>query len=239
MKKIFLDVGGHEGQTLEEVLKPDYRFDAVHCFEPQPEYCEHIRRNFSARIADGKLFAHSFGLADFDGERLLYGKGIGASVFSDKEDIDNAVSARCSFVRASAFFAEHIGKEDLAVMKLNCEGGEVLILRDLIKSGAVHSLANAMIDFDIRKIPSRRSEEKKITTEMAAAGFKNYTTASRSMVGFTHQERIRFWLSNLDCADEFMKLTPGEEKMRMLPFWMRRRIQKIRRKIKKIKTARL
>lgn len=34
--RIFLDVGAHDGQTLAEVLKPEYRFDRVYAFEPMP-----------------------------------------------------------------------------------------------------------------------------------------------------------------------------------------------------------
>lgn len=232
-RRIFLDVGGHRGETLEEVLRPAYRFDAVHCFEPQEECCAHIRREFGAHIDSGRLFVHAFGLADFDGEQTLFGEGMGASIFSDKDGVDNSLAARCRFVRAGAFFNEHIRARDVAVMKLNCEGGEVLILRDLINSGGLRLLDNVMIDFDIRKVPSRRHEAKQVIAQMAAAGFKNYTTERRSMVGYTHQDRIRFWLSNLSRSEDFMELTPSQKRMRMLPFWLRHIMQRIRRKMQK------
>lgn len=53
MQKIFLDVGRHKGETLEEVLKPAYHFNAVHSFEPQPECCARIRRKFNAQSRTG------------------------------------------------------------------------------------------------------------------------------------------------------------------------------------------
>ena len=97
VKKIFLDVGGHRGQTLEVVLSSKCQFDLVHCFEPIPELYEHIKTTFSADISTGKLLVHNFGLANFTDERKLYGTGqqahfgdgIGASLFADKCDIDN------------------------------------------------------------------------------------------------------------------------------------------------------
>lgn len=95
-------------------------------------------------------------------------------------------------------------------MKLNCEGAETLILRDLVESEVIYLLANVMIDSDVRKIPSRWREENKIMALMAASGFKNHTTATRSMVGFSLQDRIRFWLSNMDCAGGFMELASDE-----------------------------
>ena len=32
--KIFLDIGSHIGQTLQEVTKEKYAFDKIVCFEP-------------------------------------------------------------------------------------------------------------------------------------------------------------------------------------------------------------
>ena len=32
--KIFLDVGGHEGQTLNSLFDPKYSFDKIYVFEP-------------------------------------------------------------------------------------------------------------------------------------------------------------------------------------------------------------
>ena len=130
--KIFLDVGGHLGETLDEVLKPNYRFDIIHCFEPQVECYEMLKNKYQDWVE-----LHNFGLADFDDMRGLYGEGMGASLFADKQDIDDSQRAKCRFVRASSFIKEHVKQDDLAVMKLNCEGGEVLILRDLIQGASI------------------------------------------------------------------------------------------------------
>ncbi len=230
---IFLDVGGHEGQTLQEVLRPAYRFDVIHCFEPQRECYELLKRKFGAYLG-GRLVLHNFGLADFDGEKELYGEGIGASLFPDKRDVDNREIQKCRFVRASSFFCEHINAGNLVVMKLNCEGGEVLILRDLIQSAKIHLLSNVMIDFDIRKVPSKKHEQGNIINELNEAGFKNYINEKETMIGITHQASIRFWLSNLDNAEEFMNLTPEQRTMRWLPFGLRRFLQKKHRKLHKI-----
>lgn len=229
-KKIFLDVGGHHGETLEEVLKPDYRFDAVHCFEPQARCYAHITDKFKTDIAAGRLTVHNFGLADFDGARDLFGgesTSEGASLFADKKDVDANESETCNFKRAGDFIAEHIAEGDLAVMKLNCEGGEVLILRDLMRSGFFRRLANVMIDFDVRKIPSQQHEQGNLINEMSAAGFNNYTLQRQAMVGKTHQDRIRFWLTSLPNAPAFLELTDREKTMRRLPPALRWFIQKI------------
>ena len=229
---VFLDVGGHVGQSLEEVLKPIYRFDVIHCFEPQLSCYEMLEKNFMPAHG-GRLVLHNYGLADFDGEKNLYGdRGeAGVSMFSDKRDVDENFIQKCQFSSASRFFDENITKKDMVIMKLNCEGGELLILRDLIRSGNINLLTNVMIDFDIRKIPSKKHEQENIINELKNAGFKNHILHNRVMVGKTHQDRLRFWLSSLDNAPEFTDLTNKEKLMRILPFGIRRFIHK-RLKIK-------
>jgi hypothetical protein len=37
-RKIFIDVGGHEGQSVHVALEPKFAFDEVHTFEPHPDY---------------------------------------------------------------------------------------------------------------------------------------------------------------------------------------------------------
>ena len=234
MKKIFLDVGGHKGETLEEVLKSKYFFDEVHCFEPIAECCDFIREAYATELKAGKLFLHQFGLADFDGEQLLYGdKEGGASLFADKVDIDTSQAASCQFKKTSSFIKKHVAEGDLVIMKLNCEGGETLILKDLLDHGLINKLSNVMIDFDIRKIPSRSQDEIELLKRISEAKFESYTTPKHSMIGLTHQDRINFWLSTLPFAKDFMELEFSQKAINLLPFSLRRKIKKIQKKCKK------
>jgi len=222
MRKIFLDVGGHEGQTLIEVLKPYYHFDVIHCFEPMAKHYQQLQSKFGH---EDRLMLHPFGLADFDGRRDLYGSNdMGeASMFSDKQDLVQATyRTSCLFKKASSFLQEHTKKHDLILMKLNCEGGEVFILRDLIASGIVHWLTHVMIDFDIRKVPSQSYQAKAIVAELKKTGFMAYTEARHAMIGHTHQERIYFWLANLPCSGDFMQLALAQKCWRFLPIALRR-----------------
>ena len=113
MKKIFIDVGGHVGETLAEVLKPAYRFDAVHCLEPSAGCRGVIAEKYRGAIDSGRLILHPFGLADVGGEMPLYGGASssgGASMFADKTDINAAESEVCKFVRASEFVSSNVGE---------------------------------------------------------------------------------------------------------------------------------
>lgn len=245
---IFIDVGGHYGETLDELFGLPHRFDVVHCLEPQARCFAFLENKFAEQIAAGKLMLHNFGLADFDGESILYGGencSYGASLFADKDDIDDSQTEKCKFVKASAFVKSVAQGDGIAVMNLNCEGGEALILRDLMQDGAIHRLNSIYVDFDIRKIPSQSDEEEKIIAEMRALRYKNYMTrnelqtmrvwsltkrrkVSRKISGRGFQ-RVKMWLFQIENADKIIDLGIAGKAMRCLPKSVWGRFFRIRR----------
>ncbi len=98
------------------------------------------------------------GLLDSTCKRLVFDPGsLGASVYSDAPGIERGTSEElCDFVEAAAFFREHIRDTDRVWMKLNCEGAEVAVLENLMRSGEARKLHNVLIDFDAARIPSQR-----------------------------------------------------------------------------------
>jgi len=249
---IFIDVGGNVGQTLDELFNLPHRFDVVHCLEPQTRCFPVLENRFSEQIAAGKLILHNFGLADFDGESVLYGGESfsgGASLFSDKIDIDGAQAEKCRFVKASSFVERVVRKNDFAVMKLNCEGGEALIMRDLMRDGLIHSLNSIYVDFDIRKIPSQAAEEEKIIAEMRALCYENYVTwremtavgtwsfskhrkIHRTIAGYGFP-RIKVWLSQIENAEKVLDLGVMGRVVRHLPKSVWGRMYRARRVFRK------
>ncbi len=206
MRKIFLDVGGHLGQTLEEITKPVYHFDLIYCFEPMPREFALLQARYGQMP---KVVLRNHGLADSSGNRPIYGTNadMGASIYRTKADLDDPdVVTECSFVRVSDFFRAELEPDDLAVMKLNCEGSETIILNDLLDSGEIEKIANVMINFDVRKIPDRAGEERALLERFREAGFTRYSKAEDVMHGPTHQARIRDWIFSLDFHEQVVDL---------------------------------
>lgn len=198
---IFLDVGGHLGQTLEEVLKPLYHFDLVYCFEPFAPHADVIKERFSSP----QLRLMEFGLSNVTGPLEFHSNGsddIGASLKRREGEVP-AIITRCEFVSASEFFRDHIVDGDTVVMKLNCEGSECDILNDLMDSGEVRKISNVMIDFDVRKYAHLVDEERKLLNRMREIGFSNYLLCDNVMRGKTHQKRIANWLRKIPFHDTF------------------------------------
>ena len=206
MKKIFLDVGGHLGQTLQEVTKPNYHFDIIYCFEPMPGEFAHLQVTYKSVT---NLVLLNYGLADSSGHRNVYGTNadMGASIYRTKIDLDDSEAVtECMFMRASEFFETKIARDDLVVMKLNCEGAEGIILNDLLDSGEIEKIANVMIDFDVRKIPERAGEERAVLERFKDVGFSRFSLAENVMRGPTHQNRIRNWIFSLGFHDQITDL---------------------------------
>ena len=244
MKKIFLDVGGHRGETLETVLLPKYHFDKVHCFEPIPELYEFIKIKFATHLG-GQLQVHNYGLADFTGTAKLYGTGtqskfgdsLGASLYADKNDVDNSEFIECKFTTATEFVEKFIDKDDFVVLKLNCEGGEVPILQNLMDSGKIHQINFAMIDFDVVKIPSMKSKKQSVLDGLRSVGFSNYIIYSEIGRTLNSIDATKMWLSLVPNAKQIVDLTLWEsvraKLLLKLPvklrYWIMRRRKKIYR----------
>jgi len=211
-RKVFLDVGGHLGQTLEEVLTPLYSFDAIYCFEPFPESFAFLEKQFD----DPRLSVLNYGLSNQTGTLEFYTNGLGDMGASVKknEGEDKAIVTTCEFVRASEFFQQHIQDDDLVVMKLNCEGSECDIMNDLIDGGQIGKVDNVMIDFDVRKYPHLADEEPKLKARLAEIGFSNVSLCEKVMKGKTHQKRIANWLRSIPWHSKFRPQAEWTEHLR-------------------------
>ena len=187
--KVFLDVGAHDGETLQAVRDPKYGFDRIYCFEPASASWPKLEA-----VADERVTVCRFGLWNETTDRPLYDAGsLGASLFADKFPTARSEQA-AHFVRATDWFREHVRDTDEVYLKLNCEGAEVDIVEDLLSSGTFARVRSAMIDPDVRKIPSLAHRERELRERLAATGVRNYFMEEEVMVGPTHRARIQNWL---------------------------------------------
>lgn len=223
-RAIFLDIGAHWGETLEEVLSPIWRFDRVYAFEPDPEAVRVLEQKFAAEIAAGKLIIVPAALSTHEGEADLFGDnaGGGASLYAEKMDVDAAKSARIKLISTRQFFAEHFNGNDLILAKLNCEGGEIDILNDLADSGEIRKITRLVVDFDIRKVRGKRGLAKATMQKMRAVGFNRFLLTEDIMVGPDARQRTRNALASMPealplCADASALPNPPRR-----PKWTRR-----------------
>jgi FkbM family methyltransferase len=197
--KILLDVGANMGQTITAALDPKYGFDRIVAFEPAPPCWPEIEA-----IADPRVELCRFGLWKETRRHDLHDPGSeGASIFDDFENEERTgLTTTVDLVRARDWLAENVSDGDIVFMKLNCEGSEADIVEDLLDSGELAKVYNAMITFDIRKSRSLRGREAPLRKKLRQAGYSNIAFAEDVMRGATHADRIRHWLDAVGASED-------------------------------------
>lgn len=188
--RIFLDVGAHYGETLDEVIKKKYNFDLIYAFEPSKKCL--IKLN---KYKSKKTIINNFGLGKkLENKELYSSGGLGANIFlnSNKQN-----SERILIKQASTWFKNNIKNNDIVFVKINCEGGECDIINDLLINKQFSKIYNIMITFDVRDIPGKEYEEVKVRKKLKINKLKNFCFSDDVMIGNTHKKRIAFWLKKL------------------------------------------
>lgn len=193
--RIFLDIGAHEGSTLQTVLDKKYNFDKIYSFEPVKTNYKYLQRNY----VDERLTINEFGLLNETCEHLIYCAGAeGGSVFKNKRQKQKKKypnSELCKFVKASDWFKDNLSHDDYVFGKINCEGAEIDILNDLLDSGEYDKLDHILIYFDVRKIKGKEYLEKEMIRRLNKLGKTNYLPAGDIRKGGKDfKERREYWL---------------------------------------------
>ena len=201
MQKIFLDIGAHTGETLAEVIKPLYGFDRIIAFEPSSR-CIPALEELAAQ--DPRIELCHFGLGDGRQQLTLFGSGLdsASTLESPQEKSGSATGSRPETSQletvhledASDWVREQLQPGDLIVAKLNCEGGEVGILRSWIRSGLIENFYSVMITFDIRNFKPLRHQEGELRAQLRRLNLANTCFADNVMRGPSHGQRLAHWL---------------------------------------------
>jgi FkbM family methyltransferase len=173
MSRIFLDVGAHQGQTIELLLQQRFKIDHIFGFDPSP-ICHKILNNKFG--ANKRVTIIRKGLWSKTCEMNLYNEGSqGGSVHEDYETTCNPEPrvTQCEFIKASDWFAEHVSLDNEVFLKINAEGSECEIVLDLLDSGEYDKIKALLIDFDVRKSPTAKSQENKLRERLKAMGINN------------------------------------------------------------------
>lgn len=203
--KIFVDVGSHFGETLEEVRKDKYGFDKIYSIEPSNKCIKKLQA-----IKDHRINFFNFGLSNCNKDVQLYNSGLAkASIYTN---IKNNKYEIIKLVKASEWFKKHINSNNIVVVKLNCEGSECDIIEDLISSNEICKIYNILITFDVRFFNQVRNRELKVRKMLKKTSLFNYCFSDNVMKGPTHGKRIENWLNLIGIESNIINLEEIREK---------------------------
>lgn len=199
--RIFLDVGAHVGDTVEEVIKPEYRFDRIVAFEPSAACLPSLK---AIAASDPRVQIVQAGLSNRDGKASLFQAGsVAGSVVGELDaTIDHGDTVEhVELIEAGPWLAANTGEQDLVVMKLNCEGSEVDVIENLLDTDMLKRLYVLMVSWDIRMYPGGLARERALRKRLKASGLDNCCSSDDGMIGPSHGLRIAFWLKNFGLTD--------------------------------------
>jgi FkbM family methyltransferase len=163
--RIFLDVGAHDGETLDVALDPKWGFDRIDSFEPASTRLKTLRKFRHKRLA-----IHDFGLSSQTKNTTLYGAGLlGGSIYSEKNYLDAKATSYKEEIKlqsASEWLTKNTSADDEVFLKLNCEGSEADILENLISEQLIFRVKSIYVDFDIRKVLGQAHRQKEIEDKL-------------------------------------------------------------------------
>lgn len=193
-KAIFMDIGGHEGQTVDVVLDSNWTFAHIYSFEPDLKYANLLKQKFEQDIRSGKLTVCPYALGREDRDAKLFDyNAVGGSSIVPGFLADDTTATNVKVVDINSFISALPNDADIYI-KINCEGAEVEIIQRLAEMDDVRTIRSIMVDFDIVKSSGGYWKKRK-TMKLAARNHLPIQLAENVMIGKTHRSRIENWLS--------------------------------------------
>jgi len=189
VRKVFLDVGAHAGESLTEALDARHAFDVVFAIEPSKR-C--ILPEDSPRVNVQRL-----ALSNHTCVSTLFGSGTAAaSVYSDNHDVATSVSETVEVVSAADWFRSNLEVGDEVYMRLDCGGSEVDVLEDLMRTGLLAMCAFVFVDFTVSSVPSQAHREHEIREQLADFAFRHRVSVhtNTELAHVAQADRVRIWL---------------------------------------------
>jgi FkbM family methyltransferase len=144
---VVFDVGGYEGQWASDIYAKSNC--TVYVFEPIKAYAERIAKRFAA---NPRIKVFNIGLAGKTESAKINLSADGSSIYGAGE-AQEAIK-----LKAIDEFWQEENIADVALMKINIEGGEYPLLKRLIEAGLVSKIRSLQIQF--HKIAPDSEEER-------------------------------------------------------------------------------
>jgi len=169
MRKIFLDIGTHNGQTLVKAMKEFTSFDWFVGVEPVKGLYDQAMKRVENQKSNKTVTIFNYALDKMQvPEKVItfyedMGAGnnkFGSSILSDKRMSKNKkIEVRC--VNVVDFFKNHFKDDDHIVMKIDIEGKEYDVFDALISNNMMTPVKTLFVEWHWKKVESITKEKHK------------------------------------------------------------------------------
>jgi len=165
-RKVFIDIGGHIGESVRRFyreVEDAVEYD-IYSFEPEPETFAVLQDTVS-HIKNVTLINAAVGfngIVNFYRGGFNQNEGGTANLNKLRGKVDYKNPIKVKSILFSQWLRENVSPSDYIVVKINAEGGEYIIMKDIL-SGGVDYIDKIFIQLHSDKFPSpQRQEYKKI-----------------------------------------------------------------------------
>jgi FkbM family methyltransferase len=179
MRKIFLDIGTHNGQTLVIAKNKYPDFDLFVGVEPVESLCQKAIGKVGELDGNFKIFNRALDYQSEPMREIIFyeevngNNKLGSSILKDKRmKKQKEIKVKCQDIRD--FFEElNITNEDYIIMKIDVEGKEYDILHGMIKHELINMVDELYIEWHWHKVESITEERHlNIVRSLNELGFK-------------------------------------------------------------------
>lgn len=170
MRKVFLDLGAHEGESIRLFRSqyPQAEEYKIFSFEPNPA----MVNNF-AQFPDVEF--HNVGVWVEDGESkmTIHDWTVGYSLFNTHpRHYGREPSLPIKVIDFSKWMKENIKEDDYVVMKMDIEGSEYKVLRKMIDEGSILLVNKLYMEFHDHWMVLQPGEHDALKAELVAMGLR-------------------------------------------------------------------
>jgi len=157
MSKIFIDLGAHLGESVIRFYKDvaDATEYKIYAFEPNPALTSQLQQNLkgfsnveiiskAVSDRDGIVELYVGSMNDADGSTLVLNKHTGNIRYDKPVEV-------CS-INFSNWLQSIIKSQDYVFLKINIEGGEYIVMENLMQSGILNQISRIHLILHAHKI---------------------------------------------------------------------------------------
>lgn len=133
---VVIDVGGYDGEYAQKMYDRYKPWIAI--YEPNPQKAHKLFQRFKDNTKVILVFA---AIGKTPGKRRLYLREDGSSFWKEWAKTTNSVDVRVMCL------SDIVRDEQIAVLKLNCEGAEYEILEDLAENNQLENINEILVQF--------------------------------------------------------------------------------------------
>jgi FkbM family methyltransferase len=165
VRKIFIDVGGHLGETIRRFYreKDDAHEYEIYCFEPDLETFKKLDANVSqVKNVDmiNACLGTEDGMVDFYRGRINQNEGGTTVTGKQTGAVDYKKPVKTENVDIARWMRANINEGDQVVLKMNIEGGEYALMEYMLKEDLTGLVGKCFIQLHAHKFGQGEQRQK-------------------------------------------------------------------------------